>query len=286
MIIDIIAGVAAVLGSLLVALGAFGLLRFPDVFTRMHSATKAATVGVIGTTLAASLESSAIGGALILIIVVALLFLSGPLGMSLLARAAYHDPETPRVATTQELDVELPIPESTPTDRTGGTSILLAVWLFIVWVAAFGSLAPNVVLGGAVVAGTIAWSFRGLAPRWPRLLLHPVAALSFAVYFTRQLIASTWDVVISLRYGPDELSPAVLEVPLRVRTRNEVTLLMNSISFTPGTVALELHDNFLYVHVLDVDDPEHVITEIRTMESKIMAMFSQRPDQPEQAPNL
>ena len=105
------------------------------------------------------------------------------------------------------------------------------------------------------------------------------------MYFTRQLIASTWDVVISLRYGPDELSPAVLEVPLRVRTRNEVTLLMNSISFTPGTVALELHDNFLYVHVLDVDDPEHVITEIRTMEWKLMARFSQRPDQPEQAPN-
>lgn len=286
MIIDVLAGVAVVLGALLIALGAFGLLRFPDVFTRMHSATKAATVGVIFTTLAASLESSALGGALILIIVVALLFLSGPLGMSLLARAAYHDPETPRVPTTQELEAALPIPESTPTNRTGGTSVFLAVWLFVVWIAAFGSLAPNVVLGGAVVAGTIAWSLRGLAPRWPRALLHPVAAFSFVIYFTGQLIASTWDVIVSLRLGPGELSPAILEVPLRVRTRNEVTLLMNSISFTPGTVALELHDSNLYVHVLDVDHPDEVISEIRTMESKIMAMFSQPLDHSNQAPNM
>jgi len=275
MIIDLLAGVAVVGGALLIALGSIGLLRFPDVFTRMHAATKAATVGVIGTTLAASLESSALGGTLILLVVVALLFLSGPLGMSLLARAAYHDPETPRAPTTQELEVALPIPESTSTQRKGGTSWFLALWLFVLWIAAFGSLAPNVVIGGAVVAGVIAWAFRGLAPRWPRALLHPAAAGAFVVHFTGQLIASTVDVIRSLRLGPDRIAPAVLEVPLRVRTRNEVTLLMNSISFTPGTVALELHDSNLYVHVLNAEHPDEVVAEIRLMESKIMAMFSQ-----------
>lgn len=45
MIIDVIAGIAVVGGALLIALGSIGLLRFPDVFTRMHAATKAATVG-------------------------------------------------------------------------------------------------------------------------------------------------------------------------------------------------------------------------------------------------
>ncbi|MGI9641780.1 MAG: monovalent cation/H(+) antiporter subunit G, partial [Acidimicrobiia bacterium] len=283
--VDLIAGIAVVGGALLIALGAIGLLRFPDVFTRMHAATKAATVGVIGTTLAASLESTALGGTLILLIVVALLFLSGPLGMSLLARAAYHDPETPMAPSTKELDFDLPIPESTSTRRKGGTSGLLALWLFVIWLAAFGSLAPNVVIGGIVVSGAIAWSLRGLAPRWPRALLHPVAAGAFVVHFTGQMIASTVDVIRSLRLGPDRITPAILEVPLRVRTRTEVTLLMNSISFTPGTVALELHDYHLYVHVLNVDHPEEVIAEIRLMESKIMAMFSQSGESKSAEPN-
>ena len=274
MILDIVAGIAVVGGAALIALGAVGLIRFPDVFTRMHSATKAATVGVIATTLAAGLEAPGWSAALILLLVVALLFLSGPLGMSLLARAAYHDPETPRSPNTRELDIELPIPESTTFQRARGTSWFLAGWLFVVWIAAFGSVAPNVVIGGAIVSLGIAWILRGLAPRWPRSFFHPAAALRFTGHFIWQMIVSTWDVIWSLRLSPDELRPAIVEVPLRVHTRNEVTLLMNAISFTPGTVALELHDHNLYVHVLDTDNPDGVVSEVRTMESFIMAAFS------------
>jgi monovalent cation/proton antiporter MnhG/PhaG subunit len=275
MIIDIIGGSLVVAGSALMALGAFGLIRFPDVFTRMHAATKAATVGVIATTTAASFEAGALGGALILLIVVAMLFLSGPLGMSLLARAAYHDPETPRVRSIVELDAELPGSESIPTGRARGTTALLAVWLFIVWIAAFGSVSPNVVVGGLIVALGIAYAFRTVAPRWSGALLRPAAGLAFAAYFIRQMIVSTWDVSLALRLRPDEISPAVLEVPLTARSRSAVTLLMNSVSFTPGTVALEVHDRKLYVHVLDVQDPEDALRSIIAMETRIIALFGE-----------
>jgi monovalent cation/proton antiporter MnhG/PhaG subunit len=249
------------------------LLRLPDVFTRMHAATKAATVGVIGTTAAAAAEAGAIGGVMILLLVVALLFLSGPLGMSLLARAAYHDPETPMWKNTRELPIELPIPESTPSRRSGGTSPYLGLWLFAIWVAAFGSVAPNVIVGGLIVAGLLALALRRLAPRWPRAVWHPVAVLRFAGHFVSQLVVSTWDVIKALRLSPEEIRPAIIEIPLRVRTRNEVALLMNSISFTPGTVALELHGRNLYVHVLTTDDPSAVVAEVEAMENAVMAAF-------------
>jgi monovalent cation/proton antiporter MnhG/PhaG subunit len=277
MIVDIVGGSLVLVGAALMALGAIGLLRFPDVFTRMHAATKAATVGVIATTTAAAIEVGAISGALILLVVVALLFLSGPLGMSLLARAAYHDPETPRAASTVELEFEPPIGESTPARRLRGSTPLLALWLFVVWVAAFGSLAPNVVVSGVVVALGIAFAYRLFAPRWPRALLHPVAAWRFVVYFMGQLVVSTWDVILALRLPPDRIRPAVLEVPLRAVNRSEVTLLMNSLSFTPGTVALELHERHLYVHVLDARDPERIVRDIITMEDKIIAALGGDP---------
>lgn len=273
MIVDLIAGAALIVGSALMALGALGLLRFPDVFTRMHAATKAATVGVIATTTAAALEAGAARGVLVLLLVVALLFLSGPLGMSLLARAAYHDPETPRWPATRMLDFELPVPESRPPPRTGGASPFLGLWLFVGWVAAFGSLAPNVVIGGVIVVAAVTLALRHLAPRWPEALLHPVAALRFLVYFNVQLAASTWGVIRSLGQPRSELRPAVIEMPLRVRSRNEITLLMNSISFTPGTVALELHDNNLVVHVLTTDDPQAVVANIMELERRINESF-------------
>jgi multicomponent Na+:H+ antiporter subunit G len=273
MILDVLAAVAVVGGSTLAALGAIGLLRFPDVFTRMHAATKVATVGVIATTAAAAIEAGAVSGVLVLLLVVALLFLSGPLGMSLLARAAYHDPETPRAPNTRELGVELPIPESTSLHRTGGTSPFLALWLFLAWIALFGSLRPNVVVGGVLVAGVAAAVLRGLAPRWPDAFLHPVAALRFTSHFTAQLLAATWDVVKLLGRGRETLEPAVVEVPLLVRTRNEVTLLMNAVSFTPGTVALEIHHDRLYLHMLSTRRPETVVEEIGVLQRLIMEAF-------------
>jgi len=283
MVVDLLASAAMLLGALLMLLGAIGLVRFPDVFSRMHSATKTATVGVIGITAAAAFEAGALGGTLTLLLVVALLFLSGPLGMSLLARAAYHDPETPMSPNTRRLQAELPRAESTAARRHRGTSRFLALWLWLVWIALFGSLRLPVLIGGALVAVATAFALRALAPRWPEALLHPLAAVRFVGHFAAQLAAATWDVSRALLRDPAELQPAVVAVPLRARTRNEVTLLMNSVSFTPGTVALELHENLLYVHVLDTDDPSDVIEEIVTMEEKIIAAFggSAAPTQPQ-----
>ena len=46
--IDIIAATAVLVGAFLALLGAVGLVRFPDVFTRMHASTKAASLGKRG----------------------------------------------------------------------------------------------------------------------------------------------------------------------------------------------------------------------------------------------
>ena len=276
MIIDVLAGNAVVGGALLAALGAIGLLRFPDVFTRMHAATKAATVGVIATTAAAAAEAGAASGVAVLLLVIALLFLSGPLGISILARAAYHDPQTPRAPNTRELGIKLPIDESTSLERSSGTSPFLAVWLFLVWIAAFGSLRPHVLVGGGVVAVGLAYALRRLAPRWPHAFLHPIAAWRFVLHFTAQLIAATWDVIRLLGRHPDALEPAIVEVPLTVQTRNEVTLLMNAVSFTPGTVALEIHQDLLYLHVMSTQSPEAVVAETEMMQRMIGEAFGDR----------
>lgn len=276
MIRDGLAVVLVVGGSILTLLGAAGLLRFPDVFTRMHAATKSATVGVIAITAAAALEAATVGGALVLALVVALLFLSGPLGVSMLARAAYHDPETPRSPLTRTLEWQAPVAEPKGVQRVSGTSPLLTAWLFFVWIAAFGAITPGVVVGGIAVAITTTWALRTLAPRWPEALRHPLAAARFVGHFLTQLAKATSQVAMTLFLPPNQLRPAVLEVPLAVKTRNEVSLLMNVISFTPGTVALEFHDGRLFVHVLHAESPEEIVADIKTMERRIIAAFGGR----------
>jgi multicomponent Na+:H+ antiporter subunit E len=153
----------------------------------------------------------------------------------------------------------------------------MAIWLFLAWVALFGSLRPNVVVGGIAVSGVVAFALRHLAPRWPHALRHPVAALRFAAHFTLQLAAATWDVIRLLARPTHTLRPAVVEVPLLVGTRNEVTLLMNAVSFTPGTVALELHGDRLLIHVLSTKPTQTVVAEIGVLQRLIMDAFGQPP---------
>jgi multisubunit Na+/H+ antiporter MnhE subunit len=148
------------------------------------------------------------------------------------------------------------------------------VWLLAVWIALFGSFEADVLVGGLVVAGIIAIALRSLAPRWPDALRHPLEAVGFVGHFFSQMAVATWDVIKTVVVrSPGDLRPAVIAVPLEARTRNEITMLMNAISFTPGTVAMELHDGYVSVHVLDTDDPSDVIAEIKTMERRIMAAF-------------
>lgn len=273
---EIIGSVALVLGSMLTALGGLGLVRFPDVFTRMHAATKAATVGVIGMTAGAAAVAG-VAGALLLTLVAALLFLSGPLGISLLARAASRDPQTPKAESTRELGYPLPAHERISVKRTTGASPLLAVWLLVVWVAMFGRVTINVLVAGSLVSGSIAYAARHFAPRWPHALLHPLGVLRFAAFFLRQLVSSTFDVTRLLVTSTARIEPAIIEVPLRVTTRNEVALLMNAASFTPGTVALEVHGDRLYLHMMSGRPPEEVVRQLDEMQGHIRAAFSGAP---------
>jgi multicomponent Na+:H+ antiporter subunit G len=50
--IDIVISIFLAIGVTFNALGVIGLLRFPDLFTRMHATTKATTFGSIFTSLA------------------------------------------------------------------------------------------------------------------------------------------------------------------------------------------------------------------------------------------
>lgn len=78
------------LGALFMLLAAIGVLRLPDLFTRMHAATKAATLGVACSAVAtiAHFGPGRVGVQAALIIV--FLFATAPVAAHVMARAAYR----------------------------------------------------------------------------------------------------------------------------------------------------------------------------------------------------
>ncbi|MCY1406587.1 Na(+)/H(+) antiporter subunit G [compost metagenome] len=88
-------------GSLFALLGAIGLYRLPDFYTRLHAPTKASTLGVGGVILASLVYFTARGElSLHEILITAFLFITAPVSAHLLAKAAMQQREE-RVKDTQ-----------------------------------------------------------------------------------------------------------------------------------------------------------------------------------------
>ncbi|MBP0617249.1 monovalent cation/H(+) antiporter subunit G [Jiella mangrovi] len=88
-ILTIFAGLLILGGSAFAAIAAFGILRLPDLYTRMHAASKAGSVGSGMALLALALVSDSSPEALRAIAAIAFFLLTAPLSAHLLAKAAY-----------------------------------------------------------------------------------------------------------------------------------------------------------------------------------------------------
>ena len=90
-----IGGSLSVAGVLLTILGALGVLRFPDVYTRIHAASITDTGGASLVVLGLSLIAGAQLLTLKLVLVWALIMLTSPAAANALANAAYSAGHTP-----------------------------------------------------------------------------------------------------------------------------------------------------------------------------------------------
>jgi multicomponent Na+:H+ antiporter subunit G len=82
----IVAWVFMLAGAVFFVTGALGLLRFPDVYSRLHAVTKTDTLGLGLLTVGLALKSGSPGTALMLFVIWLLVLASGAVNCQLLAR--------------------------------------------------------------------------------------------------------------------------------------------------------------------------------------------------------
>lgn len=88
--LDLLLGITLLLGCALAFVASIGLHRFPDVFCRMHAATKPATLGLFLVLIAVGGRLQLPGDVVKLVLVAALQLLTAPVGAHMVGRAAYR----------------------------------------------------------------------------------------------------------------------------------------------------------------------------------------------------
>ena len=86
--IDVITGLFALFAGGFALVAALGVLRFPDVLTRMHASSKVASFAGALALLAAAIDIGSVSAATRAGFAILFIFLTAPIGAHLLGRAA------------------------------------------------------------------------------------------------------------------------------------------------------------------------------------------------------
>jgi multicomponent Na+:H+ antiporter subunit E len=85
-------------------------------------------------------------------------------------------------------------------------------------------------------------------------------ALRFAAFFAKEVLVSAARVAADVLTPRPRMRPAIIDVPLDVRTDGQITLLAILITLTPGTLALDVSPDRrrLVVHAMFAADADRV----------------------------
>jgi len=97
--VDILVGLMLVVGAFFALVAAIGLLRLPDVYTRMHAGSKAGTLGSGVMLLALAIYAGDLAIVTRAIAGIVFFLLTAPVAAHLLAKAAYAAGYPPCAAT-------------------------------------------------------------------------------------------------------------------------------------------------------------------------------------------
>ena len=86
----VVATLLVVVGTFFLLIGTVGLLRFPDVYNRLHATTKAATLGAASIFLAGFLVWGPQEAGLTSLVGIVFLFLTAPTGAHMISRSAHR----------------------------------------------------------------------------------------------------------------------------------------------------------------------------------------------------
>ena len=160
-------------------------------------------------------------------------------------------------------------------------NVLRVVALASLWCVLTRELSfPNVVLGLAISTLLVVITGAGgtstpegeRSPR-PRLiralgrrtLLRPLLALELAAFFFFELVISNVRIALLVLRREIRVRPVILAVPVETESEEELAILSDLITLTPGTLSLDVNEDgkTLMVHVLSASDPQKVRQQIR-----------------------
>jgi len=133
--------------------------------------------------------------------------------------------------------------------------LIMSIMLFVIWLLLNNSLEIEIVLLGLGISLVLPLLLCGKCEVFTDLSLSPKAILySFMFVFTFlvELFKANFDVARRVISPSLPINPGIVEVKTKLKSKIGRVILADSITLTPGTFTLELIDDSLFIHWIDV----------------------------------
>lgn len=141
-------------------------------------------------------------------------------------------------------------------ENTLRDQIVLFLTLLLFWVMLNGTLAADSIGMGILVSLSITVLFRQGLSFFTEFHLTPqaiVAGFGYYIYFFKELFKSNFRLAVIVLSPSLPIKPGIVKVRTKLKSRMGRLMLANSISLTPGTLTIELDDEWIYVHWVTVE---------------------------------
>ena len=151
---------------------------------------------------------------------------------------------------------------------------------FALWVVLNGKWTTEIGVFGllfATAAYAFTWKYMGFGPKLDLALVRRApSAVRYGVTLLIEIVKANLTVVRMILDGEKEPKPQLVQFDVDLKKNRHLVALANSITLTPGTITVDLHDNHFTVHALDaamVDglDDGVFVQQLMDMEKKHMA---------------
>lgn len=152
--------------------------------------------------------------------------------------------------------------------------LLINIILALAWVALTGNFTPanfafGFLLGYLAILisrpqeGTLKYLWK-----FPKIIF-------FIIFFIIEVTKANLRVAYDVLTPTHRMKPGVISFRMSAREDTEITLLMNMISLTPGTLSIDVSDDrsILYIHAMYIDNLDDIRKEIGEFERRLLEVM-------------
>lgn len=127
--------------------------------------------------------------------------------------------------------------------------------LMFIWILINNSFKPDIIIIGVILSLGLAFVFGRKLHVLDEFKFTPVAfyySLVYLVVFLSDLVISNLKIAKIVLTPSLPINPGIVKTRTTLKSKMGRMILTNSITLTPGTLTVDIIDDIIYVHVVDV----------------------------------